>query len=264
MALTSFTLTVALAVGAAATVAPAADGVSGDECAEAYDKCIGEHRFRCDAASDITCCALLECVGDCANQMDADTRADKCSGGGRCFPAAATAYVVGRGATRLDELRVGDRVRVGGGQDSVVHVFSHRDSAAVSAFVRVVVAGGLELVVSPRHYIYVEGGLREAKMVKVGDWVEVQVGEAVEKREVVAVDEVVERGLYNPHTMAGDIVVDGVRASCYTGTVPPLVGHWLLAPLRVVYALTGWVPGFLEKGASARIVSMMESLSGGK
>ena len=44
------------------------------------------------------------------------------------------------------------------------------------------------------------------------------------------------RGLYNPHTLHGDVVVDGVLTSTYTGVVHPALAHALLAPLRQLYS----------------------------
>jgi hypothetical protein len=41
-------------------------------------------------------------------------------------------------------------------------------------------------------------------------------------------------GLYNPHTMHGDIVVDGVHTSTYTDSVAPALAHALLWPVRML------------------------------
>ena len=42
-------------------------------------------------------------------------------------------------------------------------------------------------------------------------------------------------GLYNPHTLHGDIVVDGVLTSTYTAAFSPTLAHVALAPLRALY-----------------------------
>ena len=44
-------------------------------------------------------------------------------------------------------------------------------------------------------------------------------------------------GLYNPHTMDGDIVVDGTVTSTYTAAVAPSLAHAVLWPVRMLYAL---------------------------
>ncbi len=54
---------------------------------------------------------------------------------------------------------------------------------------------------------------------------------------MLAVDTVWERGLYNPQTAAGDIVVDGFVASTYTTFASPRAAHALLAPLRLAASL---------------------------
>ncbi|OSX78134.1 hypothetical protein BU14_0120s0017 [Porphyra umbilicalis] len=54
---------------------------------------------------------------------------------------------------------------------------------------------------------------------------------------VVAVERVTARGLVHPHTLAGDIVVDGVRASGLTTAVPLAVSAALLAPASAAWAV---------------------------
>jgi hypothetical protein len=44
-------------------------------------------------------------------------------------------------------------------------------------------------------------------------------------------------GLYNPHTLNGDIVVNGVKTSSYTATVAPGLAHAALWPIRMLYTL---------------------------
>ena len=50
------------------------------------------------------------------------------------------------------------------------------------------------------------------------------------------VTRVVAEGLYNPQTMHGDIVVDGVLASVYTAAVAPALVrlHMISSPARVI------------------------------
>jgi hypothetical protein len=49
-------------------------------------------------------------------------------------------------------------------------------------------------------------------------------------------------GLYNPHTLTGQIVVDGVLASCYTRAVHPAIARLLLSPLAMLYRMASTVP----------------------
>lgn len=171
-----------------------------------------------------------------------------------CFPAAATVDVVGRGRVAMADLRVGDVVAVGGGRSpSPVYAFSHADAAAVSTFVSLTTAAGAgnaagggsaaagtppaTLRLSPGHYLPVNGRLAAAKTVVVGDIL--AAGPAGEPVTVTSVEQVVGRGLFNPHTVAGGVLVDGIHTSCYTTAVHPLVASALLAPARWAVALGG-------------------------
>ncbi len=54
---------------------------------------------------------------------------------------------------------------------------------------------------------------------------------------VVAVSPEVATGLYNPQTLSGDIVVNGIRASTYTAAIAPSLAHVALWPVRMMYRL---------------------------
>lgn len=56
---------------------------------------------------------------------------------------------------------------------------------------------------------------------------------------VVRVGRTWARGLYNPQTTDGSIVVDGVVVSTYTEAVAPRTAHALLAPLRAMFKWAG-------------------------
>lgn len=52
------------------------------------------------------------------------------------------------------------------------------------------------------------------------------------KAQVVSIEHVWKRGLHNPQTESGTIVVNGVVASTFTQTVQPGTASALLAPLK--------------------------------
>ena len=52
---------------------------------------------------------------------------------------------------------------------------------------------------------------------------------------VIAVGSARKDGLYNPHTLQGDIVVNGVLTSTYTSAFSPVLAHLVFAPLRALY-----------------------------
>lgn len=174
-----------------------------------------------------------------------------------CFPASATVDVVGRGQVAMADLHVGDVVAVGGGRPpSPVYTFSHADAGAVSTFVSLTTsttsaqatgarASGAAMAapaptalrLSPGHYLPVNGRLAAAKTVVVGDTL--AAGPAGEPATVTSVELVTGKGLYNPHTVDGGVLVDGIRASCYTTAVEPRLAGALLAPARWAVAVGG-------------------------
>jgi energy-converting hydrogenase Eha subunit B len=147
----------------------------------------------------------------------------------------------------MDELVVGDLVHVGRGQFSELFMFTHKSAGVAADFVVINAArSGARLRVSPGHYLYVNGGLTAASTVVVGDTIELADGSV---DTVATVSSAVLQGLYNPQTLHGDIVVDGVRASTYTTTVSPVFAHAVLTPLRTAYRLLGWSVSAFNDGS---------------
>lgn len=75
--------------------------------------------------------------------------------------------------------------------------------------------------------------LVSAASVRIGDVLQLANGS---DSPVVVVEDVSADGLYNPQTVDGNIIVDGIVASTYTTAVHPCVAHAaLLAPIRFLY-----------------------------
>jgi len=162
-----------------------------------------------------------------------------------CFPADATVTLASGATVRMDALAVGDTVAVGGGRFSDVFAFTHADAGAVTPFVRLTVAPPAAdacaahpstLRLTAGHYLSVNGRLAAASTVVVGDLLLRADGSSAA---VVAVGGVVAGGLYNPQTVDGSILVDGVVTSTYTTAVAPHVAAAALAPMRALYAVGG-------------------------
>lgn len=157
----------------------------------------------------------------------------------------------------MDQVQIGDRVHVGAGQYSEVFLFTHKISDVHHQFVtlRTGTTENVEASISltKRHFIYANGNLVTADQVKIGDTLQLQDGRV---SSVVDVECATFKGLYNPQTAHGDIIVDGVRVSTYTEAVNSRLAHSLLAPLRAMYRWMGWSPRALEKGAP-RIVRIL-------
>ena len=157
----------------------------------------------------------------------------------KCFPANALVTLKDGSRVRMDELQTGAEVMVRPGVYSQVFMWTHRDENTYSAFVRATTSNGLQLTATHGHYVYANGELIEAAKVSVGDSISTVKGEA----RVVDVQIILERGLYNPQTIHGDIVVDGLVTSTYTTFAKANVAHAALAPLRSVcgVAKSAWM-----------------------
>ena len=86
---------------------------------------------------------------------------------------------------------------------------------------------------SAGHYLYVNGDLRTAGVVKPGD--KLRGSDWEDNLLVTEVKTETGRGLYAPTSMHGDLLVEGVVVSSYTNAVHPGVAHKLLHPLRLLY-----------------------------
>ncbi len=54
---------------------------------------------------------------------------------------------------------------------------------------------------------------------------------------MAAVSQARDSGLFNPHTMQGDIVVNGIKTSSFTTLVAPALAQSLMWPVRMLYSL---------------------------
>ena len=112
-------------------------------------------------------------------------------------------------------------------------MFSHQYTDAQATFVELTTATGA-LRLTPGHYLYVNGKTAQARAVKVGDHLETASGSPAV---VTGITHVRDTGLYNPHTLHGDVIVDGFRTTTYTDAIAPTMAHALLAPARALYTM---------------------------
>ena len=162
---------------------------------------------------------MIESTG-CAVEM-------KCA----CFPGDAAVTLEGGAQKAMRDLNVGDKVLVGKGVYSEVFMFSHRLADAEATFVQLKTAS-TTLALTRGHYLYANGKLAQAQAVRPGDNVTLADGKPAL---VTAIAAVRKEGLHNPHTLQGDIVVDGMLTSTYTAAFSPTLAHVVLAPLRALY-----------------------------
>lgn len=154
-----------------------------------------------------------------------------------CFPDFATVRLQSGDVKRMGDLEIGDWVQVSTNEFSPVFMFTHRMSSlgiGPQTYSRLVTASGHALTLTPSHYLYVNGALKPAGVVVPGDVLVLADGRVSEVRAVGNI--LASAGLYNPQTLHGDIVVDGIVASTYTTAVRPNLAHAALSPLRAVYS----------------------------
>jgi hypothetical protein len=191
-----------------------------------------------------------------------------------CFPAKATVSLSNGKTVTMEEVQTGDEVltidhTTGKTAFSTVYLWGHRDAESVSDFYEVSTESGAKLVLSPEHYMYVaEGGCDAAlstattlspNLVKVGQGAWTLKDGAAICSAITSVKKAEHRGLFNPMTLTGTIVVDGVVASCYSEShaIPietnlrlvmneenvarnaPALHHALFAPARQLFNTFG-------------------------
>lgn len=196
-----------------------------------------------DAATPISD-DIGRCRGDPENVRVADEPARTTKGRGRgwpddlrwpdepsCFPAGAIVELERGDIVPIDSLAIGDSVKVGRNKFSKVFMFAHRLGAVETEFIILRTASGSTLALSGGHYIYSNSELVAATTVRVGD--ELSLGDGGSSA-VVSVDREILSGLYNPQTLDGNIVVDGILASTYTTAMEPGFAHLGLTPFRIL------------------------------
>jgi Hint module len=183
-----------------------------------------------------------------------------------CFPASASVQMADGRTVPISSLEVGDSVRTGPHSYSDVFMFTHRAASSVNTFVKLTTAAGPAITLTPGHYVYVVSGaasrLVAAADVSVGD--SLLLSDDSVPSPVVSRQQVSDTGLYNPQTLDGSIVVDGVVASAYTTAVHPSFAHSALAPVRWLYealpfAAPRWYIGSMFANGSPTAAALLPS-----
>uniref|UniRef100_A0A383WKW5 Hint domain-containing protein n=1 Tax=Tetradesmus obliquus TaxID=3088 RepID=A0A383WKW5_TETOB len=215
---------------------------------------------------------------------------DSNSGGG-CFPAGAMLQLPGGISKRMDQLVLGDKLQTmsaaGATTYSDVYLFGHDDPHSYERFVALQLSTN-KLLLTHGHYIPTATGpacsianpaactrlMKRAADVQLGDLVwsvnatSVQFGLDVVKDK----SEEVHRGLYNPFTLSGDLVVNGVLASAHSDwfldpVMPqshvshiPAIYQTVMAPMRAAYYVGG--PNAVKYlDANLKVVEMASKMS---
>ena len=159
--------------------------------------------------------------GVCSNMMNATTA---------CFPGDSMVTTPG-GRMQISNLRVGDKVLTRNSKGRLIfeeiYMLGHRDFHSVGLFLHIHTISNATLRLTKDHQIpytphadkTVEYG--PASDVKVGHYIQVvsQDGKGIYLSKVIAIEPVIGQGYFNPYTMGGNIVVDGIVASCHSSFI---------------------------------------------
>lgn len=155
-----------------------------------------------------------------------------------CFSLESTVVVKGKGATPIKNLRLGDMI-LSDERGTYTKFYSrgHYHEKALSQFLRIFTeVAEKPLEATPDHLVFMAARALPvpASTIKVGEFLLTVAGPA----RVTAVKKISRRGLSNPTTLSGTIVVDGVVASTQT-VVPGFAGAepgWVyLGGVKVVH-----------------------------
>ena len=174
----------------------------------------------------------------------------------QCFPADAIVYTHNRGAIEIQQVQIGDRLlsysALGKAFYDDVYMLGHKDPSSMATFVSITASNNQTIRLTPDHNMVVVRNHKtfeiSSQHVLVGDGVIVGPGGQVAS--VVTVSTKRSKGLYNPYTLSGRIVVDGVLASCHSSWlfdsvfavfgIPVSTGYQILfAPIRLMYRILG-------------------------
>lgn len=161
-----------------------------------------------------------------------------------CLPGSATVQLEDGNKKRVSDLCIGDRIRTKCGH-SAYYLTSHRDPAALTEMVTIVTESGHSVTATPDHYIPLHQGCNKPMGTVIrGDLISVQTGDCLEASVVKTTSVSVEKGLYNPITLSGDMIVQGVVVSCWSewfleGFVNvsfiPSMYQAMMLPIRILY-----------------------------
>merc|ERR1712178_335800 len=164
--------------------------------------------------------------------------------GSVCFPAHATVELQDGSKVAMKSLQVGDRVRSGEASFSEVYFFSHQLRKVITSFVQLTTDTRHRIELSRKHFILTskncDGHSQQAyaQDVQIGMCVFTKEQQGMTMSRVTQKSIVRSEGLYNPFTIDGSIVVDGVQASAHS--------DWFLDSLAAPLGLTSTLPSIYQ------------------
>lgn len=177
-----------------------------------------------------------------------------------CFPGTARVALADGSIIKMGELERGQKVMTGVGASATsedVILFSHKTSEHMGDFLNVS-TGQRSLVISAGHYVHIGRRLVAARTLRIGDGMTMADGTIAR---ILSIEKTKGVGLFAPHTTSGEMIVDGVRVSCYTEAVDPRFAHKFMMPLMkrlYDFGLSWMVERVIADGAP-RLASLLPS-----
>lgn len=168
---------------------------------------------------------------------------------GGCFPGSSLVVLEDGAIITVRDVKIGQKVMAqcpstGKCIFSEVFMWLVRETGIKSKYVKIYTDNEKISTLSSQHYIYVNDTLRSAQEVKIGDCLWTCTDGCFEASKVVKIEYSVEDDVISPVTVAGNIIVDSVLASCVTTyedilgssfptlyltkkTPPMMIHHWI-------------------------------------
>jgi len=176
-----------------------------------------------------------------------------------CFPSNAKVIISKDGSSiRMDQLKVGDHILTRNGEFSQVYMFSHQNLFRKSRFIRLHLSNNRTLAATSGHYVPLHNINNNSNKDRYVSMADINVGDHLSDRfgspvRVVRIDTTHGTGLFNPHTLQGELVVDDVLVSAFTHACKPNAARAALAFPRSLFrwhlgqnALQRWAAYFFD------------------
>uniref|UniRef100_A0A7S0ZBP6 Hint domain-containing protein n=1 Tax=Timspurckia oligopyrenoides TaxID=708627 RepID=A0A7S0ZBP6_9RHOD len=156
-----------------------------------------------------------------------------------CFPSNAMVKMVDGSEKRMSELKIGDSVKTRNGVDEVF-MFTHKVESRLAEFIQLKVDKNRFIRLSTTHLIVLDNNgknvLVAADDVKVGDFLMFMHEERrMERVQVIEKLIVKDIGVFHPHTLNGELIVNGFVVSSYSTLLTPSVCNVLVLPAKLLY-----------------------------
>lgn len=162
-----------------------------------------------------------------------------------CFPGIGRVHLPDGHEKMMRNIQVGDIVQTGRDEYAGVILLTHNAYDKMGEFVRLETRCGHTVHVSEGHYVPIGERLIVAGNIQVGDLLHLRNGSVSQVRRI---GRVVLRGVHNPQTENGWIVVDGVVMSTFTRAIKPAMGMALLVPVKAAFRVgVRWMGRLLSR-----------------